>query len=114
MWGECDHTNRDGNAAIFDTSVNKEIQLFGGNIMKLPNLSQSIQRSRLTSTVYQSSQMLPSQLSITNEFEEENVRRTIVGYVRNIVSQGCFPCCFCCNQGNCCAECREKNLAANL
>jgi len=83
-------------------------------MMRLPNLSKNIQRSRLTTTVYISSQMLASQLSITNEFEEENVRRTIVGYVQNIVSQTCFPCCFCCNEGSCCAECRRNNLAANL
>ena len=22
---------------------------------------------------------------------------------------GCFPCCFCCNKGSCCDECKERN-----
>jgi len=81
--------------------------------MRLPNLSQSIMRSSSGNTVCLSSKVLPSQLLVSNEFEEENVQRAIVGYVQNIISQRCFPCCFCCTKGTCCAECRAKNFVAN-
>ena len=59
----------------------------------------------------QSCPSLPSgsRVVFTNPFEEENLQRIIMRYVSGAVSEGCFPCCFCCNVGTCCDTCKERN-----
>ncbi len=82
--------------------------------MRLPIQSQSIRRSVFTTITYEHSRIIPSELLVANEFEEENIQRTIIGYVRNVISKSCFPCCFCCEgPGTCCSQCKAKNFTAN-
>lgn len=49
------------------------------------------------------------EFELTNEYEEENLQRAINNYTSGVLSQGCFPCCFCCNKGSCCDSCKKRN-----
>ena len=43
-------------------------------------------------------------------------QQSVGDYIREVVSEGCFPCCFCCGKdGDCCDECNDNNsLTANI
>ncbi|WP_428512904.1 hypothetical protein [Roseovarius sp.] len=51
----------------------------------------------------------PGKTVFDNRHVEENIQRAIFGYVNQAVSAGCFPCCFCCGEGDCCDECKDNN-----
>jgi hypothetical protein len=43
---------------------------------------------------------------------EAALQRVIFRYVEQTIAAGCFPCCFCCNEGTCCDECKDNNNLA--
>ena len=51
-----------------------------------------------------------SDYTVKSKHEEQNIQRAVENYIGNVVSQGCFPCCFCCgDDGDCCDSCKKNN-----
>ena len=46
---------------------------------------------------------------ILQRFERQS-QKSVDEFIRDVVSEGCFPCCFCCgDHGDCCSECEDNN-----
>ena len=46
---------------------------------------------------------------VLQRYESQSVK-SVDEFIRDVVNEGCFPCCFCCgNDGDCCTECEDNN-----
>jgi len=51
-----------------------------------------------------------SEKSLVLQRYENQSLKSVDEFIRDVVNEGCFPCCFCCgDDGDCCSECKDNN-----